>query len=285
MNSQYSYRIRFSQIATVVFRYALLISLSILFLIPFYLVIRNALMTQSEVAALDWIWWPSDPQWQNFDRVFNDPIFPMSAGLRNSIIISTIQVAGQLFFAALAGYGLARIPYRWSNHVFYIMILTLMIPTAAIFIPTFVIVARMGWVNTLQGIIIPGWFNVFATLIFRQFFLDFPREIEEAARVDGLGYLGIFLRVVMPNAKGVTIALGTIAFINSWNAFLWPLVVGQDQSTWTVQIVISSYLTAQTIDIPAIFTGAAIAIAPIALLFLFLQRYIVEGVKLTGTKM
>jgi multiple sugar transport system permease protein len=142
----------------------------------------------------------------------------------------------------------------------------------------------MGWVNTLQGLIVPGMFNVFSTFIFRQFFLDFPQELEEAAHVDGLDTFGIFWKIVVPNSTGVFISLGVLGLIRSWNSFLWPLVVGQSKDTWTVQVVLSTFLTAQTIDLPALFMGAAIGIAPIIVIFFIVQRYIVEGVKVTGIK-
>jgi multiple sugar transport system permease protein len=184
----------------------------------------------------------------------------------------------------MAGYGLARIRYRWANAVFYLILGALMVPAAAIFVQTFLVVAQLGWVSTYQGLIIPAMFYVFSAFIFRQFFLDFPQELEDAARVDGLDNAGIFWRIVVPNSTGVFVALGTIGMIRTWNAFLWPLVVGQSRSTWTVQVVISTFMTAQTVNLPAIFMGAAVSILPILLFFFLVQRYIVEGVKTTGIK-
>ena len=108
--------------------------------------------------------------------------------------------------------------------------------------------------------------------------------INLAGRIDGLGYCGTFVRIVLPNSVGVTVALGSINFINSWNAFLWPLVVGQDQSTWTVQVTVSSFLNAYHIDLPALFAASLLAVLPLVLLFFVFQRYIVQGVKLSGVK-
>jgi multiple sugar transport system permease protein len=245
---------------------------------------RNALMTQREIAQFDWIFWAKMPQWKNLTDLWNDPIANMQTGLKNSALISLVQVTGQLIISSMAGYGLARIRYRWANQVFYIILIALMVPSAAIFVQTFLVVSYLGWVSTLQGLLIPGMFNVFSTFIFRQFFLDFPIELEDAARVDGLGIFGIFWRVVVPNSTGVFISLGTLGLIRSWNSFLWPLVVGQSRDTWTVQVVLSTFLTAQTINLPALFMGAAIGIAPIIIIFFIVQRYIVEGVKVSGIK-
>jgi multiple sugar transport system permease protein len=150
------------------------------------------------------------------------------------------------------------------------------------FVPSFVLVSTLGWISTLRGLIIPGLFQALATFLFRQFFLGFPKEIEEAAFIDGLGYWGTFWKIVLPNSLGFVAAIGTITFIGSWNAFLWPLVIGRDQESWTVQIALSTFLTAQSVQVSQLFMAALVAIVPLLLMFLFLQRWIVEGVERTG---
>jgi multiple sugar transport system permease protein len=264
--------------------YAVLIVLAILFLVPFYLIVRNALMPQTDITSFGWHWLPSTLQWDNFSTLFNDPSAPMWTGLRNSAIIAVITLIFSMLFASMAGYALARIPFRWRNVVFYLVLSTLMIPAAATFVPTFVVVSALGGVNTLWGIIVPGLFSPFATFLFRQFYLNFPRELEEAGRVDGLGYLGIYWYLLVPNSIPIFMALGVLSVIGSWNAFLWPLVIGQSPSSWTVQIVLSTFLTAQTINLPELFAGALVGILPVVIVFLLMQRYIVQGVTLSGIK-
>lgn len=271
-------------IISAVARYAALIILVILFLIPFYLLVRNGLATEQEIVSANWTFFPSKLHFGNIAELFNDPDVQFLNGMINSAIIAVLQTAGQLLVCGLAGYGLARIPYRWSNVVFFAVLLTLMIPFAVIFVPVYVIVSYLGWVSTMQGLVVPGIFSGFTTFLFRQFFLGFPHELEEAGRVDGLGYWGVFWRIVVPNSKGITAALGVIAFIASWNAFLWPLVIGQDQSAWTVQVVLSNFLNAQVLNLHELFIGAAIAILPLVIIFFFLQRYIAEGFKQSGLK-
>ena len=264
--------------------YGMAILIAFIYLIPFYIIARNALMTKPEVSSFDWILWPDQAQWENVVNLFNDPLAPMATGLKNSTIIAFFQVVGQLLVTSFAAYGLARVKYRWADQVFYLILIALMVPPAAIFVQMFLVVDRLGWVSSYPGLIVPGIFNVFNVFIFRQFFLDFPHELEEAGKVDGLGYFGIFWRIVLPNSTGVFIALGTISLIKSWNAFLWPLVVGQSKETWTVQVVLSTFLTAQTINLPALFMGAAIGILPMILIFFVVQRYLVQGVSTTGLK-
>jgi multiple sugar transport system permease protein len=263
-------------------RYVALVVGAVLFLIPFYLVLRNGLSSEADITAPDWRLLPKTLQWGNIGELFSDPAVPMTRSLINSVAISVTQTVGVLILSGLAGYGLARIPYRHANAVFYLILTTLLIPAAVTFVPSFVLVSTLGWVSTLRGLIIPGLFQAFATFLFRQYFLGFPREIEEAARLDGLGYWGTFWRVVVPNSTGFIAAIGTITFIGSWNAFLWPLVIGQDQSSWTVQIALSTFLTAQTINLHELFVAAAIAVAPLMVMFIFLQRWIVEGVERSG---
>ena len=263
-------------------RYSALILAALLFLLPFYLLLRNALMSENDLGSPKWHWLPPTWEWGNFSAIFNDPALPMTRSLLNSIAIPVFQTAGVLVISGLAGYGLARIPYRWSNAVFYLITATLLIPAAVTFVPSFVLVSSLGWISTLRGLIIPGLFQALATFLFRQFFLGFPKEIEEAAFLDGLGYWGTFWRVVVPNSFGFAAAIGTITFIGSWNAFLWPLVIGRDQTTWTVQIALSTFLTAQSVNLSQLFAAALVAIAPLLLMFLFLQRWIVEGVERTG---
>ena len=264
-------------------RYALLIPLAILFLFPFYLIVRNALMTEPEITAFEWKWWAESAQWSNFEALFDDPLAPMGEGLLNSGILAGVNLVFQTLFASMAGYALARIPAKGKSICFAVILSTLMVPSAVTFIPSYVVLNGLDGVGTLWGIVVPGLFNAFATFLFRQFYLDFPVEIEEAGRLDGLGYIGIYRGLILPNSLGIMMALGIISFIYSWNAFLWPLVVSR-QEVWTVQLVLSTFLTAQTINLPALFMGAAVGIAPLVIIFLFMQRYIVQGVKLSGIK-
>lgn len=263
-------------------RYAVLAAGALLFVLPFYLLLRNALMTEAQITAPRWHFVPPTWEWGNLRTLFTDPAVPMARALANSAVIAITQTLGVLAISGLAGYGLARIPYRWSNVVFVLITGSLLIPAAVTFVPSFVLVSTLGWVSTLRGLIVPGLFQALATFLFRQFFLGFPKEIEEAAFLDGLGYWGTFWRVVVPNSYGFAAAIGTITFIGSWNAFLWPLVIAQDQDAWTVQIALSVFLTAQSANLSELFMAALVAILPLLAMFLFLQRWIVEGVERTG---
>ncbi|MEU5316781.1 carbohydrate ABC transporter permease [Streptomyces sp. NPDC021056] len=257
---------------------------ALLFLVPFYLIVRNALMTDPEITGENWKWLPTDIQWGNITEPFNDETVDFGRALWNSWVVAVLHTSGILLICSLAGYGLARIPYRHANKVFYGVLVTLMIPTAVTFVPSFVLVSSLGWVDTYRGLIIPGLFSGFTCFLFRQYFLGFPKELEEAARVDGLSYWGAYWRVVVPNSLNFFAAMATITFISGWNSFLWPLVIGQDPSSWTIQVALSSYMTNQTVNYHLIFMATAISILPLLLVFLFLQRWLVQGIAQTGIK-
>lgn len=257
---------------------------AVLFLIPFYLIVRNAFMTDPEITGEEWKWFPTDVQWGNISEPFNDTTVDFARSMWNSLVVAVLHTAGILLVCSLAGYGIARIPYKHANKVFYAVLATLMVPTAVTFVPSFVLVSSLGWVDTYRGLIIPGLFSGFTCFLFRQYFLGFPKELEEAARVDGLGYWGAYWRVVVPNSLNFFAAMATITFIAGWNAFLWPMVIGQDPSAWTVQVALSSYATNQTVNYHLIFMATAISILPLLFVFLFLQRWLVQGIAQTGIK-
>ena len=271
-------------VAGALARYLALVIAAVLFLLPFYLIVRNAVSSDSEITAPGWTLFPSTIHWDNFRELFSDPSVNIVKALLNSAIVAVLQTAGMLLLCSMAGYGLARIPYRWATPIFYAVLVTLMIPPAVTFIPSFIIVSQFRWVDTYQGIIVPVLFSGFTTFLFRQYFLNFPSSLEEAARLDGLGYFGAFWRIVVPNSGAFFSAIAVITFINNWNQFLWPLVIGQDSSKWTVQVALSTFLTAQTINLHELFLAAAVSIAPLVLVFVVLQRYLVQGVAETGIK-
>ncbi|MGI8457996.1 MAG: carbohydrate ABC transporter permease [Propionibacteriaceae bacterium] len=267
--------------ATVV-RTVVLALLAALFLLPFYVVVRNAFSTQAGIAAAQWQWLPDDVGLDNLRTLFANGSVPIARSLANSAIIAVVQTLATVVISAMAGYGLARIENRLARLVLGMTLLTLMVPAAVTFIPSFVMVSSLGWISSFRGLIIPVLFSAFATYLFRQFFLGFPRELEEAAAIDGAGYWRTFWQVVMPNTLGVCAAVGTITFIGAWNAFLWPLLIGQDENHRTIQVTLSQYLTSQRVNLPELFTGAMVAILPVLLVFVFLQRYLVQGVERSG---
>ncbi|HLT60081.1 MAG TPA: carbohydrate ABC transporter permease [Microlunatus sp.] len=264
-----------------VLRYLALVLLAALFLLPFWVILRNAFSTSPWITAAEWHWLPNAVGPDNLIELLSNSSVPMLRSLVNSVVVSVLQTLATVIISALAGYGLA-IDNLISRVLLGLTLATLMVPAAVTFVPTFVMVSSLGWISSLRGLIIPGMFSALATFLFRQYFLSFPRELEEAAYLDGAGYWRTFWRIVLPNSYGICAAVGTLIFIGSWNAFLWPLLIGQDPQYRTVQLALSQFLTSQRVDYPQLFTGAVVAIIPVLLVFLFLQRYLIQGVERSG---
>ncbi|GAA1489830.1 carbohydrate ABC transporter permease [Brachybacterium sacelli] len=268
---------------SLVVRYVVASALALVFLVPFYAMIKTALSTNDEIYSQEFVFWPSDPQWARIPQLLTDPKF--LEALQNSAIMAVVSTSLSILIASLAGYALVRIPSRAAKPMFILVIVVLLVPAPTAFVPNFIIVASLGWIGTLQGLIVPGLFSAFNVFLFRQFYVNFPREIEEAAYLDGAGFFRTFFRIVFPNTLPFASALTVLGLIGSWNAFLWPLVVaGDGQNAMTVQIYLSSFLTAQTFDYGGLFMAATISLIPVLLVFFVLQRYLVAGISATGLK-
>ncbi len=269
-------------------RYVILGILALLFLFPFYLIFKGAFSTPKGFASAEWTWWPEllKPSYpgtwhENIDKIFANKSVNLAGSFVNSIIVSVIQTTLTIVLAMMVGYAMARFT-GWKAKLLHVMTLvTMMIPAAVTFIPMFVITAYLGWIDSYRGLIIPGMFSAMAAYMFRSYFLGFPRELEEAALIDGASPWTLFWRIVVPNSKGIIAAVTSIIFIGSWNAFLWPMLISRE-NTKTVQVAISQFMTSQGVNYPALFTGALLVILPVLILFLLLQRHLIEGVERSG---
>lgn len=204
------------------------------------------------------------------------------------ILNSLIYTIGIIFFGlivnSMAGYALARFNFPLRNFWFAVIIATLIIPPESIFLPLYVLIYNLGWVNTYTGLIVPFIANAFAIFLFRQFFLDFPRELEEAAKIDGCSQIGIFFRIIVPLSKPVFATVAIVLFINHWNDFLWPLVVANDDSMRTIQIGLQFFMNQPPVQWGQVMAALTVATVPMLIIFIFLQRYYVQGLTHTGSK-
>lgn len=264
-------------------RYALLVLLSVLFLLPFYVLVRNAFASNKLITAPRWRWLPDQVNLDNLRALFAQDNVGMVPAMWHSAVMALSQTTLTVLISLLAGYALARYDNRLSRILLGFTLFTLMVPASVTFIPMFVMTAQLGWIDSFRGLVVPGMFSAFATYMFRQSFLGFPADLEEAAMIDGANPWTTFWRVVAPNSLGIVGAVGTITFIGSWNAFLWPMLVARE-NTRTVQVTLSQFMTSQGVNYPVLFTGALVAIIPVVGVFLFLQRYLVEGVETSGMK-
>ena len=203
----------------------------------------------------------------------------------NSTIVAVVVTAGNLLFCSMLGYALAMLEFRGKKVVFLLVMGTLLIPGVVTFVPLFVLVANAGLINSLPGLILPFLVSPFGVFLMRQFILGLPKDLLDAARVDGAGELRIFAQVFLPLCGPALATLGTLTFLGSWNNFLWPLVVAQTEDHYTLPVALALYSTGQnSTNYGLLLTGATVVVIPVVLVFLIFQRRIIEGIATTGIK-
>ncbi|MGH3450778.1 MAG: carbohydrate ABC transporter permease [Haloechinothrix sp.] len=221
-------------------------------------------------------------QWSNYTRVFDH--LPFGEQFLNTVLMTTGRTLAQLLFCSLAAYAFARLEFPGRNVLFLGFLSVLMVPSQLFLIPQYQIMQSLGWLNTLQALVVPGMFSAFGTFLLRQFFLSLPRDIEEAARIDGANPLQIFWHVVLPLARPGLLALGLLTVLWSWNDLLWPLVVNTDPETMTLSVGLASLQGEHLTDYPVLMAGSLMATLPVIVLFVVLQRHLIQGIAFTGSK-
>jgi multiple sugar transport system permease protein len=230
-------------------------------------------------------WIPANPTLENFSSIFSDRTLPVRNWFMNSIIIAVVFTGLILIIDSLAGYAYARMEFPGRNILFALLLATMVMPGIMFLIPNYITIARLGWIGTFQGVIVPGLSGVFGVFFMRQFFQSIPKELEEAAQIDGASELTTFRLVVLPLSKGALATLGVITFLESWNSFLWPLLVlGNVRAMQTLPVGLATLQGQYTFDYGKLMAGALVVSIPVLLLYILLQRYIVQSIAMTGLK-
>jgi multiple sugar transport system permease protein len=262
--------------------YVLLGVMTLVTVFPFLWMVGTALKTQQEVFAYPPTLWPVEAQWQNFVRVFET--VPFLRFYVNSVVVTTLITAAQVVTSALAGYAFARIDFPFKNAVFLVFLATLIVPEQVTMLPLFLLVSRLGWIDTFQALTVPFLANAFAVFFLRQFFLTIPRELEEAARMDGAGRLRVLFQIVLPLARPALATIALFIFLGEWDTYLWPLIVTNSETMRTLPIGLRFFVEESGSQLHLMMAGAVMAVAPILLLFLMAQRQFIEGIAMTGSK-
>ena len=224
-----------------------------------------------------------EPWWQNYTAAFRQG--RVHVYLRNSFLYALVATAGQLLLNSLAAYAFARMEFRGRDFLFGLLLSTMMLPPAVLLVPQFLIAQALGLVDTFVGVVAPGFAGAFVIFMLRQFFYNIPRAIEDAAMIDGCTRLGILFRIILPMAKPALITLGLFVFLGTWNSFIWPLVILSDWNMYPLTVGLSLFREeAGGIGWPRIFAASVLGSAPLIVLFLFAQRYLVGGLTLSGIK-
>ena len=262
--------------------YGCLIILSVLFLFPFYWMLRTSVMELGDIFELPPVYVPREIQIEHYKAAFS--VFPLGRYLLNSLWITVLSTAGAMLTASLCAFGFSRIKWKGRELVFTIVLSSMLLPSAVTMIPVFLGWSAIGITNTYLPLVIPSWFGGGAMNIFllRQFFRMIPKELDESARMDGAGYLQIYRNVILPLSKPVLVVVMLFAFMASWNDFLNPIIYLNDQRKYTISIGLQLFMTAYQTSWNQLMAAAVVAVIPCVLLFLFGQRFIVEGINLTG---
>jgi multiple sugar transport system permease protein len=255
--------------------------ISLLWAAPFVWMVSTSLKHSNEVMTLNIEWLPPHPTLENYIRIFGE--YPVLRWGINSVVVAVISTALSVFSGAMAGYALARLRFPGRDILFALFVASLMVPTEVCVVPLLLAMIKIGWANTYQALILPSVGNVFSVYIFRQFFLKFPSDLEDAAKMDGASQMMIFWRIAFPLARAPLIAATVILFTLNWNNFLWPLLITFDDSMKTLPVGIAAF--APVVGTHTQLEGFAVGMAgitilslPSLLLFLGLQRYFIQGI-------
>lgn len=247
---------------------------------PFIYMVLSSLKPSTEVVQVPPTLWPSEIRWSNYVEVLN--IVPLGTQLINTVIVTALVVLGWVITSVLAGYAFARLEFPGREFWFGAYLATLMVPFAVLIVPMYRLMLVFGWVDRLEALIIPWLFTAYGSFLLRQFFMSVPKDLEDAALIDGASHWGILFRIFLPLARPAIATLATFAFLYAWNSFLWPLIIisSPARKVVTQGLVDLQALYAARVDL--IMAGSTLAILPTLIVFLFAQRYFIEGIATSG---
>jgi len=262
--------------------YAGLILAATVVLLPIYMTVVNALLAKESIVAYPPKLFPSDPQWGNFTRALDE--VPLARYMWNSAIMTGVIVIGQLVTASLAAYAFAFLRFPGRGLLFIIFLSTLMVPLEVSIIPNFQTIQRLGWQDTYQALTVPFLATAFGTFLLRQHFMTIPKELRDAAAIDGYGHLRFLFFVVLPLSRPVLASLAVFAFLSSWNQYLWPLLVTNDDNMRTVQIGLAALRGREIDSFNVVMAGTLIAAMPMFAMLVLFQGQLVRGLTAGAVK-
>lgn len=273
-----------SKLLGAALRYCVLVALSALFLMPFLWMLSTSLTPGSEVLDLDRALVPPRLAWENYRIALTT--LPFHLFLYNTVVIAVLCVIGQTISASLVAFAFARMTFPFREGLFVLVLSTMMLPPQVTMVPTFVLFAQIGWIDSLKPLIVPAFFGGGALFIFllRQFFRTIPRELEEAARLDGCSTLGVYWHVVLPLSRPALITVAIFSFIGHWNDFLGPLIYTQSIENKTMALGLMAFKTLQGTEYHLLMAASVAVLMPVIVIFFLAQKYFVQGIVTTGMK-
>lgn len=262
--------------------YIVLILAALMMLVPFLWMISTSLKADEYVLTIPPQLIPRPLTSGSYSQLLD--LFPIGRMFFNSLLVAVVTTIGQLFISAMAAYAFSRIEFRGRDVLFLLYLATLMIPSQVTIIPLFILMRYLGWINTYPGLIVPGIFSAFGTFLLRQFFLTLPKDLEEAAFIDGANRWTIFWRIILPLSRPALATLAVFAFMGAWNAYLWPLFILRDELLMTLPVGLATLHGRWLTQWNLVMAGSVITVIPMVIIYLLAQRYFVRGVVLSGLK-
>jgi multiple sugar transport system permease protein len=263
----------------------LVIGLTVVVVLPLLWMAITSLKTIGESQSAPPTLWPQEPTGRAYDVILTtggqNPVLRWAI---NSFAAATLHAVLVVVTASMAGYALARMEFRFKKAIFAVVLATLFVPGFVFLMPNYLLMNRLGWLDTLWSLVVPGAAGAFGVFFMRQFFLAIPRELEEVAMIDGANSWTIFIRIILPNAKPALATLTVLSFLANWNDFIWPIYVLFSPERLTLPAGLKLLQGAYTTDYPVIMAGATLASLPVLVLYIFVQRYVIEGVARSGIK-
>ena len=258
--------------------------ISLAFLLPLIWMATSSVKSTNEVFSSNWQWLPSVWRWDNYATVWTDPEVSMLNAYGNTAFITVISTVCQLIVASLAAYAFAKVNFKGKGVVFTMFLATMMMPTEVTIVPRFMVFKTVGLYNNLWAVILPHFFNATSIFMLRQFYMGLPDDLMEAAKIDGAGHVRIFSQILMPLTKSALISLAMLSFISCWNEYMTPLIFLVKKNLYTISQVIRWYMLDDLQRYDLNMAAATSAIIPVVILFIFCQKYFVEGIATSGVK-
>lgn len=265
-------------------RFVILCLLSLLFLAPVYWMVSTSLKPEADTIAQPVQWVPLHPTFSNYLEVLQSPDGNILRWTLNSLYVASVFTVLHLILCVLTAYPLARMRFPGRNAWFWFILSSLMIPGIVTLVPTYLMMIQFNWINSYQSLIWPGISGVFGVFLLRQFFVGIPKELEEAARLDGANSLQVLRHVILPLAVPALVTLGVFAFMGSWNNFLWPSFVVTDPDKMTLPVGITTFSQRYVTDYGKLMASTALAAVPVLIAYLIAQKYLVAGLATSGLK-
>jgi len=266
--------------------WVILLAGAVLFMLPLYVMVAMSLKTEVEISNTSMWSWPKDITWDNYKMVLTDPDLNFIRKFFNTLFLSTVPTAASLITGAMVAYPFARLKFRGRDRLFLILLSTMMLPGVVTMIPGYVLMAKLGWINTYKPFVIPAFFGggAFGIFLIRQFMMGIPREMDEAAKIDGASHAVIFWRILLPNCAPVLATLAVFGFVGGFKDFMGPLMMLNDPDLMNLEVGLRSLQQAHKTEFHLMMAGSMIVLLPIFVIFVLCQRYFVKGITLTGGK-